>query len=87
MYFWHYVACEALNAVIVVAMIFATDSFLGGRFVGYGTKVWDFYRAGSSGNGYGGYHQQRFNGGGNGGGESAPGRANPMCSLFPTVTS
>ena len=32
-------------AAIVVGMITVTDAFLGGRFVGYGTKVMDFYRS------------------------------------------
>ena len=34
-----------LNVFVVVGMLFVTDAFLNGRFLGYGKRVWDFYRA------------------------------------------
>ena len=73
-YFWQYVFCETLNAVLVVAMIFVTDAFLGGRFIAYGKRVWEHYWVNDGGHAaYGRYH--------------GTARAGPMCSLFPTVTS
>ena len=65
-YFWQFFFCEILNVFVVVGMLFVTDAFLNGRFLGYGKRVWDFYRADP---------------------EARHFRANPMCSLFPTVTS
>ena len=65
-YFWQFFFCEILNVFVVVGMLFVTDAFLNGRFLGYGKRVWDFYRADP---------------------EARHHRVNPMCSLFPTVTS
>ncbi|XP_040566683.1 innexin inx2 [Lepeophtheirus salmonis] len=65
-YFAKYFFCEVLNVVIVIWNIYATDGFLGGKFVHYGSQVWRFYRMGS--------RERKLN-------------VNPMCALFPTVTS
>ena len=73
LYFWQFVLCETLNIFVVFSMIQITDVFLNGRFLDYGQKVYEFYQHRRAG----GYQTEGY--------KNA--KMNPMCSLFPTVTS
>ncbi|CAL4198090.1 unnamed protein product, partial [Meganyctiphanes norvegica] len=41
-WFFKFVLCESLNLVVVISTLFFTDHFLGGEFLTYGSKVFDY---------------------------------------------
>ncbi|CAL4123123.1 unnamed protein product, partial [Meganyctiphanes norvegica] len=41
-WFFKFVLCESLNLVVVISTLFFTDHFLGGEFLTYGSKVFEY---------------------------------------------